>query len=164
MYAEASTTTLRGDIFVTHREEPMTDRWAYRGAPEADRFWAKVAITPDCWLWLAATQNGYGIFTLSDPPGRTVKAHRWSYEHLVGPIEFTLDHLCRVRNCVNPVHLEDVTMGENNARSTGFRLRRTHCPRGHSYAEHGRPGTDGYPNCRLCDNENQRHHRERARA
>jgi HNH endonuclease len=133
------------------------DRRQYRGAPEAQRFWAKVAVTPDCWLWLAATQRGYGVFTSSS--GKQVKAHRWSYEHLVGPVEFSLDHLCRVRNCVNPDHLEDVPMGENNRRSIGFRERRTHCPRGHAYAEFGRPGTGGHPNCRLCDNEAHRNAR-----
>lgn len=137
----------------------VVDRRAYRGAGEEARFWAKVEVTPECWLWLAATQNGYGVFTLSDPPGKQVKAHRWSYEHLVGDIEFTLDHLCRVRNCVNPSHLEDVTMGENNARSIGFRLRRTHCPAGHSYAEHSRTGSEGYPICRLCDNAYHRNAR-----
>lgn len=38
-------------------------------------------------------------------------AHRVTYEHYVGPVPegLELDHLCRVRNCVNPAHLEPVT-------------------------------------------------------
>lgn len=81
------------------------------------RFWTKVAITPSCWLWLAATnQNGYGTFSHESRP---CKAHRFAYELLVGPIPegLVLDHLCRVRNCVNPSHLEPVTQVENLRRA-----------------------------------------------
>lgn len=97
----------------------------------AERFWAKVEKTDACWLWLGATYNGYGRFTIS--PGNQKKAHRFAYEALIGPIAdgMTLDHLCRVRNCVNPEHLEQVTHEENLARIPA----RTHCPRGHEYNE-----------------------------
>lgn len=44
-----------------------------------------------------------------------VYAHRAAYEALRGPIpeDRVLDHLCRVRRCYNPWHLEIVTIGEN---------------------------------------------------
>jgi len=123
--------------------------------PEEERFWPKVDKTDDCWLWTAAIQNGYGVFMLSSR--KQIKAHRWSYQQMVGPIPdgLTLDHLCRVRHCVNPAHLEPVTMGENNRRSTGFRPHKTECPQGHSYAEHGRD-QNGYPVCRICDTDRHR--------
>lgn len=93
--------------------------------------------TSECWLWLGADQsNGYGHFSVGR---RTVLAHRWAYERFVGPIPSGLhiDHLCRVRTCVNPAHLEAVTLTENNRRSKPIRR---HCPHGHlkELDSHGR--------------------------
>ena len=82
-------------------------KWDH-ATPE-ERFWAKVDKTDDCWLWTANRTNaGYGHFWLDR---RMVLAHRFAYELLIGPIPdgLTLDHLCRVRACVNPAHLEAVT-------------------------------------------------------
>jgi len=80
-----------------------------------DRFFTKVEVG-DCWLWVGATDRGYGKFY---PHRKTVRAHRWLYEQLVGPVPagMDLDHLCRVRACVNPDHLEVVTRSVNLARS-----------------------------------------------
>lgn len=78
------------------------------------RFWAKVDKTETCWLWTAAIRrrSGYGVFSHQ---ARTMLAHRFAYELLVGPIPdgLVIDHLCRVRHCVNPDHLEPVTQREN---------------------------------------------------
>lgn len=65
-------------------------------------------------------------------------AHRVVYEHELGPIPagLTLDHLCRVRSCVNPAHLEPVTIGVNVLRGNTFAARQvalTACPAGHPY-------------------------------
>lgn len=63
-----------------------------------------------CWLWQGHVRpDGYG------QAGRSELAHRWSYETFVGPIPegMHLDHVCRVRACVNPAHLEPVTREEN---------------------------------------------------
>lgn len=92
-----------------------------------DRLRAKIAVrhetdvdgidTP-CWAWTAARNPaGYGMVWWD---GRMVLAHRLVYELLVGPIPagLTLDHLCRVRWCVNPSHLEAVTQRENVLRGT----------------------------------------------
>lgn len=86
-----------------------------RRTPE-QRFWAKVQKTDSCWLWQGArTPKGYGQFA---PHRSHVYAHRYSYELENGPIadRMTVDHLCRVRNCVRPDHMEIVTRGENARR------------------------------------------------
>jgi hypothetical protein len=100
----------------------------------AERFWSKVLVTPTCWLWTAnRTPTGYGLFSMPRPDGRLTStgAHRAAYRLLVGPIpgELEIDHLCKVRRCVNPAHLEPVTRRENlRRRETETK---THCIRGH---------------------------------
>jgi len=83
--------------------------------PEVDRFWRKVDRGLGCWVWLGlTTSEGYGRFFV---PGGEVRAHRYAYELLVGPIpeDHTLDHLdgCLNPSCVRPDHLEPVTNAEN---------------------------------------------------
>lgn len=93
------------------------------------RFWSKVDTTGGafaCWLWLGSRSGGrhglvsskrkYGDFKVG---GRNVRAHRYAYGLLVGPIPdgLTLDHLCRNTACVNPIHLEPVSGLENIRRS-----------------------------------------------
>jgi hypothetical protein len=118
-----------------------------------DRFWAKVARSGPkaCWLWRAGkTRGGYGQFYDGT---RTVYAHRFAYEFLVGPIPagLTIDHLCRNRSCVNPAHLEPVTPGLNVLRGQGvtaMNLRKTMCPGGHRY-DYTKP--NGGRGCRRCE-------------
>lgn len=83
------------------------------------RFWAKVdaGAGDGCWLWTGAvTSRGYGCFVYD---GRCWLTHRLIYTTLVGTIPdgYTIDHLCRVKTCVNPAHLEPVTLRENIARA-----------------------------------------------
>lgn len=62
--------------------------------------------------------NGYG--RRYGGPGRSpVLVHRYAYELLVAPIPegMTIDHLCLVKQCVNPQHMEVVTRGENTRRA-----------------------------------------------
>lgn len=131
-----------------------------------ERFWEKVdrngpipECAPDlgpCWIWTAGRRgpDGYGGFTPTRK--RTVFAHRYAYELLVGPIPdgLELDHLCRVRPCVNPSHLEPVTHRENVMRGravTAINARKTHCPQGHPYSGANlRFNTGGDRVCRAC--------------
>lgn len=116
---------------------------------------AKVAKDPSgCWFWMAARRShGYGVFWNGK---RQVYAHRHSYECFVGPIPegLTIDHLCRVRYCVNPDHLEPVTQKENNLRgeSTMARqARQTHCHLGHELAgENLYVYPNGQRKCLVC--------------
>lgn len=129
-----------------------------------------------CWLWTASIKaEGYG--QVRRPDGRTGYAHRVVYELLVGPIPegLELDHLCRVRACVNPEHLEPVTHEENVRRATpwikanNFQSTKTHCPRGHEYTPENtylKRSKDGIVRriCRSCDLTAQALYRARKRA
>lgn len=113
-----------GDVTVDMR------RMNRRG--EAARFWNFVDKAGDCWIWTGTrSPSGYGKFWSDD--GRTVRPHRWAYEHLVGPIPagLQLDHLCRNPPCVRPEHLEPVTGKVNTGR--GMRATATHCKNGHEF-------------------------------
>lgn len=121
----------------------------------SSRLWARVEKTDTCWLWTGyVTIDGYGRIKSvydRDNPHRSEAVHRVAYELLVGPIPegLELDHLCQVRNCVRPDHLEPVTR-EENARRGGER--QTHCASGHEYTAentHIRP-SDGARICRAC--------------
>ncbi len=78
-----------------------------------------------CWNWRWLDSWGYGkvAWQLADSR-RWWMAHRASYELLVGPIPtgLSLDHLCRNRSCINPQHLEPVTIAENNRRAMKARV------------------------------------------
>lgn len=101
-----------------------------RVTPE-ERFWAKVDVRGpnECWPWLASRfgKGQYGHFWAN---GKHIYAHRYSYFLANGHYpNLTTDHTCRNHICVNPRHLEDVSMKENIARSP--RARVTHCKNGH---------------------------------
>lgn len=107
--------------------------------PLIDRLMAKVSPEPNsgCWLWTGAlARNSYGT---SHEGRRTIVAHRLFYKIFKGEIPdgLVIDHKCRVRCCVNPDHLEPVTMRENIMRGVGpdrnreRKTTRTHCIHGH---------------------------------
>jgi hypothetical protein len=98
--------------------------------PLEERVFEKIDVG-DCWNWTASTDGkGYGQVALGRNGGkqRLGRAHRVVYELLVGPIPegLTLDHLCKNIICVNPDHLEPVTMGENVRRAEPGRWRKNY--------------------------------------
>lgn len=129
-----------------------------KAAPPAERFWAKVDTSGECWLWTAyCDPAGYGRFAMSRSTG-TGYAHRIAYELTIGPIPegLELDHLCRNRGCVRPSHLEPVTTKVNSMRSTSpiaANALKTHCPQGHAYDEENTRRHNGRRDCRACSRE-----------
>jgi len=102
------------------------------------RFWAKVNKTKNCWLWFGkTTPTGYGqiqVGSRTDNTRKLVYVHRLSYEMEIGSIPkgLTIDHKCRVRNCVNPVHLRVMTLNDNLKSSPGYVGNKKLCNYGHN--------------------------------
>lgn len=120
-------------------------------------FWDRVEVDGrGCWLWTGGIRaNGYSQCHLwGRRYGST--AHRVAYRRLVGPIPdgLDLDHVCRVRRCVNPAHLEPVTRAENIARGesrVAKQMRQTACVNGHPFDEPNTYYTKrGKRQCREC--------------
>lgn len=120
-----------------------------------------------CWIWQGPTYgNGYAAVSFD---GRPKLGHRYVYERLVGPIPegLVIDHLCRVRECVNPAHLEPVTDRENILRGVGMSAKwavATHCLRGHELNDDTVSIVQGARRCKLCDRIRSKRHRDRKRA
>ena len=124
---------------------------------EAERFWTYVERTDSCWFWRGTiTTQGYAHFYFK---GRNYRAHRIAYELIKQPIPAgcVLDHLCRVKHCVNPAHLEPVTERENLRRgplgNTGSGWERG-CSHGCLARRH----------CKVCLAENMRAYRAKQKA
>lgn len=107
------------------------------------RFLAKVEKTKTCWIWKAGvTSEGYGKFSNG---GKTLLAHRFIID--AQPHE-VVDHICRVRICVNPDHLRQVTHRLNILAGIGpaaINARKTHCCRGHELPTENRKN-----GCKTC--------------
>jgi HNH endonuclease len=106
------------------------DSGRFRPGDETARFWSQVDRGGGCWLWIGhRNRDGYGQFKVTVRAGlyRTVRAHRWAWESLHGPVPegLTLDHLCGQPACVRPAHLEPCTNAENLRRRHARRRRRS---------------------------------------
>lgn len=124
-----------------------------------------------CWLWRGGlNRGGYAQFQVGGRGSPQPLAHRWNYERHVAPIPdgWQVDHLCKVRHCVNPAHLEAVPHAVNNARSdspSALNARMVLCKRGlHELAGDNLVAcfkARGVRRCRACYNAYQRERRTR---
>lgn len=108
-----------------------------------------------CWTWTGAHSE--------DRPhvkwgGKVQLVYRVVWELLVGPLPegITLDHLCLNPSCVNPDHLEPVTMAENRRRAHTHNRNRTHCKRGHEFTEDNTRTHGGSRQCKTCKSDYDR--------
>lgn len=131
-----------------------------KARPVVERFAEKIAPGENgCIEWQAGTNGvGYGVFhPNTTTTNKKAYAHRWAYEQRFGPIPegLHLDHLCRNTICVNPDHLEPVTVRENLLRGVGAtakNARKTECQNGHPLSGSNlrvNP-TTGYRGCKKC--------------
>lgn len=118
------------------------------------RFWVMVEKTNNCWNWKGTKTFGYGRFSFFE---RMVRAHRFSYEIMVGQISRwkNLDHICRNRECVNPSHLRQVYFKDNvlcGNGPTAINARKTKCIRGHELTKDNLYFVKGNPGrrCKKC--------------
>lgn len=146
-------------------------------APE-ERFMSKLVRTDDgCLIYQGATQKGYGVFSIN---GNSVKAHRYAYELVKGPIPegVTVDHECHNsalaqgmcapgpchhRSCCDPEHMVIRSMWENTRQGGSFsavHARKQNCPQGHEYSG---VNSRGERICRTCQNAAARRYREKKR-
>ena len=118
----------------------VSDTSAYNGSP--------------CWEWVGCVNlvTGYGQFrwdSIVEYP------HRFAYWFFIGsiPDKFEVTHLCRLRHCCNPLHLEAVTHQENMRRRDS---NRTHCKKGHEFNERNTQIIGREHRCRICNAQRQR--------
>lgn len=118
----------------------------------------RVDVVGDCWIWSLSTfGNGYGQLSMRVEGRKSLLAHRAVYRALVGPIadDDVLDHLCRVKACVNPDHLDPVTQAINLDRGVGSKVSDA-CRRGHPWSEQEPVMRSGRRTCRVCYNASRR--------
>jgi hypothetical protein len=133
-----------------------------------NRILAAITRKNDCWVWGSGAAHGYSTILLDKELQETIgvkqtTVHRAMYILQNGPIpaHLVVDHLCGVRNCVNPEHLELVTQAENVDRAetatATLNKKKTHCPTGHEYTDvntHLNKNTNRRT-CRSCHRKHQ---------
>jgi hypothetical protein len=157
-----------------HHRAKRRERWRLHPTPWTprpkrtlrDRFEANVERVPflECWVWTGRVKSGgYGEVS-------RYYAHRVAYELYVGPIPAGLhiDHLCMNKWCVNPNHLEPVTLAENTRRWFAANPP-SHCRRGHPWTQENRyvgTRTNGkkWSSCLPCKHDDQRRARAAGRS
>lgn len=164
-------------ILTTGRKVELTQAQVYR-------FMERAGLTPallahphpgvhgaplwgECLPWgYVLDRDGYPQSKVKrDKVESILGAHRLAYVIRWGqvPAGLQLDHLCRVRSCVNPYHLEPVTSAVNTERGDGpavSNARKTHCKRGHELSGANLKISKGRGRaCRECHRQGCRRYR-----
>lgn len=84
----------------------------YKEDPEEYLKWVKsrCEVFDDCWIWPSTNPEGYGIIQYD---GRIRRIHRHICVLIKGRKKGLVRHLCNVRACCNPEHLEWGTQRQN---------------------------------------------------
>lgn len=129
---------------------------------DLERFIAKIDFSENCWTWTNKLDNGYGRFWLNN---KLELSHRFAWLIWAGqiPANKQLDHLCRNRACVNPAHLEPVSIKENVLRGLGTsaqNARKIECSKGHQLTGYNLYlRKNGARACRTCSVNRTRQYR-----
>lgn len=116
-------------------------------------------MTTPCWVFTGADNGkGYGVISRGGRGNGLQYVHIVAWEDVNGlvPDGRELDHLCRLRACCRPDHLEAVTSVVNNARSnslSALNKRKTHCMKGHPFDTSNTYEFRGVRICRTCRRE-----------
>ena len=123
---------------------------------DLDRFFSRIAIHPatKCWLWCGSCdRHGYAQFWSQ---GKNTRAHKFIFELHYGSLleGEQIDHVrvrgCLYRSCVNPYHLEAVSLQENLSRGTNFNLSKKQCIHGHLFSHANTYWYRGRRICKVC--------------
>ena len=130
----------------------------------AGRFFAKIKVSEvlfhegtACWEWQNSNSGGYGRFRLNEVESY---AHRSAYLLFVGtiPEDKEIDHRCRRRHCVNPLHLEAVPHKVNQERMAEVK---TECVNGHAFTPENTFKLKSGRGCKACRYQRIKEWRER---
>lgn len=119
------------------------------------RVLARTTKSEKCWEWQGALNSrGYGLIC-SGRKGKSALVHRIAVINREGGIAegLTVDHLCMNKKCVNPDHLEVVTVAENNKRArhaAGYHIGGA-CGQGHPLTDESTRRARNRLICKECE-------------
>lgn len=138
-----------------------------RSAPIIDRLMSRVVEDENgCWIFTGPIRpDGYGVIGVGPRGAGVLRTHRVTYEFFVAeiPAGLHMDHLCRVRACCNPWHLDPVPTGINTGRGVR-KTQQTHCKQGHEFTPENTKQTTRQRTCLTCSRKANRDYQSRRRA